>query len=532
MTARNTPDSSAQGGNGAEAGARPNTNGIVIDLPVNYGKASADEDSRVSPYPQQSTTAAKELAVQQAAEKRLQQWATKRYAVASLAGRTEKWARKVVSDIDRWNAGRDPTKDLPELVFSGDKAVQAGATDADMAALEAHALTYSGLGALRIEAAALREHGRAQVRRKAASMATPRKPLAEVIRHVTDMANDPPTGTVVDGLLYEQTVTHWIGDGGTYKTFTVMSLACSVAAGRNFTDHRLKVPAKLPVLYFCAERRHYGMGADVHAWCQVNGVDISDLELLGWDDVVQLADDDWMAELTDYVTERGIKLVVFDTQRKATKGIEENSSTDIGAALANAQKLAMAASAAVIVIHHTARGQNHARGTTAARDDTDATVVQTLTGSPNEAEFVINKHKSEATGTRFPVKVQALSGFMPPTKDRAGYEYTTMVSAARDPMSMDDAAAQMHAALDHNDKILVAVVNDNTGPALTPAEVARRATERGCGLKKDAVTKHLQTLAKPAYGQITEHVNKVTNRRTYSPKNAAPAPADAPDGDA
>ncbi|OKH63732.1 hypothetical protein EB73_25660 [Mycobacterium sp. SWH-M3] len=55
MTQRNTPDSSAQGGNGAEA--QPDNNGVVIDLPVNYGKAStnghatADGDrNRFGPY--------------------------------------------------------------------------------------------------------------------------------------------------------------------------------------------------------------------------------------------------------------------------------------------------------------------------------------------------------------------------------------------------------------------------------------------------------------------------------------------------
>jgi hypothetical protein len=45
-------------------------------------------------------------------------------------------------------------------------------------------------------------------------------------------------------------------------------------------------------------------------------------------------------------------------------------------ALANAQKLAYAANAAVVVIHHTTRGADHARGSTVMRDDTDATIIQ------------------------------------------------------------------------------------------------------------------------------------------------------------
>ncbi|KWX25631.1 hypothetical protein AFM11_05240 [Mycolicibacterium wolinskyi] len=530
MKSNNDPRNEAQS---PEANAEHGSshNGFVIDLPVDYGKRAKAHDGRVDvnglrpgdegyqPFNRPSVNAkvAEETAMSAALEKRRSRWAKVRFARASLDGRTEAWARRLAAEIDTWDAGRDPTRDAPQLTFKGDRLVNAGASDDQIESIGA--LTNEQIATLKITAAATREACRATVKRKAASMATPRRPLAEVIRHVADMASDPPTRTIVDGLIYEQTVTHWIGDGGTYKTFTVMSLACSVAAGRDFT-HQLKVPDKLPVLYLCAERRHYGLGADVHAWCRTNDLDISDLLMSGWDDVVQLADDEWMGELIEYVKARGIKLIIFDTQRKATKGIEENSSTDIGAALANAQKLAMAASAAVIVIHHTARDKDHARGTSAARDDTDATVVQTVTG-PNEAEFRIDKHKSEATGTRYPIKVATVTGTVPPSGDRVGYSYKTLVVSARDPMSMDETAARVHAALSYDDKILVEVVNDNDGPALSPAEVERRATARGCGLKKDAVARHLHQLAKPGYGQIAETVSPVSNRKTYGPKMAA-----------
>ena len=453
--------------------------------------------------------------------------AAKRYAVTALDGLTDTWARSLRSRIERADALRDPLKYPPKLMFAGDWAVKNGVTDAALAALPE--LATEEIAALRIEAAVLHEGTRTQVREKArSSRLAPRRPLAEVIRHVSDMAHDEPTGTVVDGLIYEQMVIHWVGDGGTYKTFTVLALACSVAAGHDFT-HRLKVPEKQPVLYLCAERRHYGLGADVDAWCKTNQLDISDLLMAGWDDVVQLADDEWMAELTGYVIAQGVKLIVFDTQRTATRGIEENSSTDIGAALANAQKLAMAANAAVIIIHHTTRGQDHARGTSAGRDDTDATVLQKATG-PNEAEFIIDKHKSEATGTHYPIKVAKVSGTVPPTEGRAGYGYTTLVAAARDPLSMDETAERVHAALSHDDKILVAVINDNDGPPLSPAEVERRASAQGCTLKKDAVRDHLRTLARPGYGFFTEKHDPVTGRRAYSPKASATTTADTRGG--
>jgi AAA domain len=101
----------------------------------------------------------------------------------------------------------------------------------------------ASLRLLREWAAAENQRAQSNARIREAARKTPRKPLAEVSRHVADMVHDEPTGTIVDGLIYEQMVIHWVGDGGTYKTFTVLSLACSVAAGRDFT-HQLKVPAK------------------------------------------------------------------------------------------------------------------------------------------------------------------------------------------------------------------------------------------------------------------------------------------------
>lgn len=350
------------------------------------------------------------------------------------------------------------------------------------------------------------------------------EPLAEVIRHVADMVNDPPTGVMVNGLVYEEMVIHWIGDGGTYKTFTVLDVACSVAAGRNVSG-QLTVPEKRGVLFLCAERRHHGLIGDIRAWCQHNqiGLDQASLHMHGWDDVVQLVNRKRMRELTAYVVEHGIRLVVIDTQSMATTGLEENSATAMNTALANAKALARTAKAAVIVVHHTARKQDHARGSTVWRDNTDATVLQKVTG-PMEAEFTVDKHKSVESGTHYPVKVEKVVVSLPPTGDEdggvstPGGSFTTLVACPRDPFSEGEQREKMHSALTPDQKILVAVVNDNEGPPLSPAQVQRKGEERGYTLKKDATARHLKTLAK--YRLIAETIDIATNRRTYSKEEA------------
>lgn len=449
-------------------------------------------------------------------EKRRQRWGHRLYALTILNGRSEPWARRILASTEDKNARRDPVNKGPALMFSGAEAVDEGATDTEIAGLPA--LTPGEITNLRLERAAIRELTRQQIRRRAAALATVRPALSDVIRLAKDMVSDPPAGVIVDKLLYEKTVTSWVGDGGTYKTFTVLGLACSAAAGRDFSS-QLRVPHRVPVLYMCAEHRRHGLIGDIRAWCQANQIGIQSLEVHGLDDVVQLGDDSQMEELTAYVQTHGIKLVVFDTQRKATRGLEENSSTDMGAALANAQKLAYAANAAVVIIHHTTRGADHARGSSVMRDDTDATIIQRVVGEMS-AEIVIDKHKSEPAGTTYPIRLESVMMTARSALDAdagvavPGETFTTLVACPRDPLTIDERAERARAGLDHNDAILVAVVEENDGPPLSPTATYRRALERGYTAAMDTADRHLQRLA--SSGCIAEHTNASNRRRTYS----------------
>jgi hypothetical protein len=297
-------------------------------LPPDF-KGRTPDDPAYAPFDNPDS----KLAHCNAEDERKARWKYHRYALSVLDGRREPWARRIATDAEYRDAMRDPEQALPVLMFTGDKAVIEGATDKELAAL--HRLSPEEIASLQIEAAALRAHARRRVRMRETALASPRPALAKVIRLARDMVNDPPARSIVGGLLHEAMVVSWVGDGGTFKTFTVLALACSVAAGRDFTS-QLWVPEKHPVLLMCAEHRRHGLTGDIRARCEVNEADIATLEVHGWDDVVQLGDDEWMAELTGYVAEHGIKLVVFDTQRKATRGLEENSSTDMGSALRNA----------------------------------------------------------------------------------------------------------------------------------------------------------------------------------------------------
>jgi hypothetical protein len=494
----------------------PQSNPKAATKPEAVGAPATNGDKGPLPDDSFDNTDSK-LARCNADEKRKAQWKNRLYALSILDGRREPWARHVVSAAAYSNAKRDPVSKGPALTFTGDAAMDAGATDDEMHALPR--LSPDEIASLRIEAAAMRELTRHQIRRRAAALATARPALSDAIRLAKDMVSDPPAGVIVDKLLYEKTVTSWVGDGGTFKSFTVLALACSVAAGRDFSG-QLRVPQRYPVLYMCAEHRRHGLIGDIRAWCQANHADVDELAVYGWDDVAQLGDDSQMDELADFVATHGIKLVVFDTQRKATKGLEENSSTDMGAALANAQRLAYETSAAVVIIHHTTRGAEHARGSSVMRDDTDATIIQRAVVGEMAAEIVIDKHKSEPARTTYPIRLESVTVTGTPILDvdagvaMPGEAFTTLVARPRDPVTTDERVERTRASLDPDSAILVAVVEENGGAPLSPTETHRLAARRGYEASVDTAFRHLQRLA--SIGCIAEHTNASNGRRTYS----------------
>lgn len=221
------PKNTAQGGNCAHDEA--NTNGdtppspLAVDLPADFGKAAAATNSTNghgddqadmngrrfgepghNPYNKRSTNArhAASSAAQKVAENRLAQWGSRRYALSVLDGRTETWARKVAADVERRNAGREPMKNAPEMMFSGDKAVAAGATDAQIEALPA--LTTDDIAALKIEAAAELEATRMAVRERGRQIAAAAEVAgyASVTTRVDLATYTPPSDPfIVDGLI-------------------------------------------------------------------------------------------------------------------------------------------------------------------------------------------------------------------------------------------------------------------------------------------------------------------------------------------
>ncbi|MDV3215239.1 AAA family ATPase [Mycobacterium avium] len=346
--------SSDEPGSRAAAGAaEANTNGhnghpCGVDLPANFGKRRADPaatDDRVdvngkrkgdegfNPFNTRSANAkhAAASAAQQATDKRVKRWAARRYALAVLDGRTEPWARQIAADIGQRNAGRDPMKNAPEVMFSGDKAVNAGATDAQLAALPA--LTTDQLAALKIEASAELEATRLAVRERGRQITAARTAAgyADITTRVDLATYTPPADPfVVDGLIPLGKSLGLFSERKAGKTTANVDLVRALLTGGTFVGRfATRLPADADVAFLDTE-----MGADMMQY-ELSKAGVTDPallrrinyhDLLGRSAMLNLSDDATRAYWRGQI--RPGSFIIFDCLYTVLSalGIDESSS--------------------------------------------------------------------------------------------------------------------------------------------------------------------------------------------------------------
>jgi AAA domain len=137
-------------------------------------------DRAAEPNPFGGEATQKKFAQRQAAatinETRKNRWKPHWFAVAILDEVSAQWSRKLKWKLDFKDSRRDPVSDQPTLYFCGVDAVEAGATDQELAALPK--LKPADLAQLGLRAAAMRQDARKQVDSLARSVAAERESAA------------------------------------------------------------------------------------------------------------------------------------------------------------------------------------------------------------------------------------------------------------------------------------------------------------------------------------------------------------------
>ena len=162
----------------------------------------------------------------------------------------------------------------------------------------------------------------------------------------------------VKGVLPETGLGVVYGDSTSGKSFFMLDLVMAIVRGTPWRERRVHGGK---VAYLCAEGAA-GFGGRMRAYAKHNDIDLADLPLYMLDDVPNFLEVKDIKTFVPRVIGLGadLKVIVVDTAAQAMPGGNENSSEDMGLAIAHCRLLARLTGALVILIHHS--GKDASRG--------------------------------------------------------------------------------------------------------------------------------------------------------------------------
>lgn len=228
-----------------------------------------------------------------------------------------------------------------------------------------------------------------------AEQSTPAKPsMRDRMLTLDQLRALPPAEPMIDRLLFQGTLAQLSGPPGCFKTFVSVGWACALSAGVDWAGHR--VPTKASVLYVAAEGAN-GLARRIDAWRERYDTDTGDL--ITYPEPLQLGDEGQVRELIQIATEDQTGLIIYDTRARCTAGLEENSATDQGKAIAAAERIRVAANGTGLVIHHAGLNGGHGRGSTAWDGGVWSDIRMTREGM--KAKIHTEKHKDAPDDENF-----------------------------------------------------------------------------------------------------------------------------------
>jgi hypothetical protein len=202
---------------------------------------------------------------------------------------------------------------------------------------------------------------------------------------------------LVQGLLPEKALTAMIGASNTGKSALAVDLSVAVATGMPFRGLRVRQCA---VLYVAAEGAH-GLGNRIAALLQTEKLSSDAPFGVVTESVDLCASPSDSSRIIAACTALEIKtsqpagLVVIDTVARVMNGADENSGSDMGRFLANAELIKNKTGATVLLIHHAGKDASKgARGHSSFRAALDTEI--TVEGATNPRSVSVTKQRDLA----------------------------------------------------------------------------------------------------------------------------------------
>lgn len=191
---------------------------------------------------------------------------------------------------------------------------------------------------------------------------------------IGDLLQRPRPASLVAGVLDAGAFAVMSGQPGTKKSFVALDIGLSVAAGIPW--HQLAVK-RGRVVYIAGEGLG-GLGSRIAAWMEDRKVtDCPDFRILA--SAQDLANRKTAKRLVDGLNQFPPVLIVVDTLARNFSG-DENSAADMGAFVANIQRLQVQTGATVLVIHHTPKTGKGPRGSGALMGAVDTALGVSIVG--------------------------------------------------------------------------------------------------------------------------------------------------------
>jgi hypothetical protein len=200
----------------------------------------------------------------------------------------------------------------------------------------------------------------------------------------------PPIEYLVKNLITTSSVNIFFGKEASKKTYSLLTLAFCMVNGFDWLHFKT---VKSPVLFVNEET---GGAALLDRIEQVrkglncykdNGNEINYTPLIG----LKLDKKDDISEIESLVSKLGSKLIIFDALADIMSG-DENSKKDVQPIMSSLRKIADTTNSAVILIHHTNKGGDIIRGSSAIGASAD--LIVKVTSSSNIVNYEITKNRN------------------------------------------------------------------------------------------------------------------------------------------
>lgn len=194
---------------------------------------------------------------------------------------------------------------------------------------------------------------------------------------VYDIRNDsdillpqPPIDYIITNLITTSSLNIFYGEPGSKKTYSLLHMATTVVNGKDWLGFTTK---KSPVLYIDEES---GKSRFLKRMAQViNGLSCEVTKQLYYTSLAgfKLDNKQDIFNIESEITKREIKLIIFDALADIMSG-DENSKKDIQPIMASLRRIADNTNSAVVLIHHTNKGKEEYRGSSAIGASADLVV--------------------------------------------------------------------------------------------------------------------------------------------------------------